>query len=433
MLPLWCSPLDTVTTRGWPPDASRAGSSRPVSAKWPRWLVPNCISNPSAVSWRGIIITPALLTSRSSGPENWSANARTDARSARSSGAHSAPAPISRTAARPLSALRLATTTRAPWRATSCAVWYPMPLFPPVTTAVRPDRSGISSAVQRAISPSTSVYGTVSYTSPRDRPGRITLSQPVAQGGHMDIGIGLPNTLTVAGPVVVDWARRAEERGFSTVATIDRIVYPSYDSLTSLAVAAGATSRIGLFTDVLLTPLYQPALLAKVTASLAAMSGDRLTRAWAGENVTGDDFPVAPTPPGNRVPVLIGGNTDASVRRAVAYGDGWTAGGGGPAMAAPMVEKVRQAWQEAGREGEPRIATLTYFGLGDEKASKASLRRYYAFLGDWVDAIVDSAVRGPQAAKDIARDFAGIGVTELVFVPTIASLDEIDRLADAVF
>ncbi len=283
----------------------------------------------------------------------------------------------------------------------------------------------------------------------------------------MDIGIGLPNTLTVAGPVVVDWARRAEERGFSTLATIDRIVYPSYDSLTSLAVAAGATSRIGLFTDVLLTPLYQPALLAKVTASLAAMSGGRLTlgmgvggrpddfaalerpfnrrgklmdetldlltRAWAGENVTGDDFPVAPTPPGNRVPVLIGGNTDASVRRAVAYGDGWTAGGGGPAMAAPMVEKVRQAWQEAGREGEPRIATLTYFGLGDEKASKASLRRYYAFLGDWVDAIVDSAVRGPQAAKDIARDFAGIGVTELVFVPTIASLDEIDRLADAVF
>ena len=283
----------------------------------------------------------------------------------------------------------------------------------------------------------------------------------------MDIGIGLPNTLTVAGPVVVDWARRAEERGFSTLATIDRIVYPSYDSLTSLAVAAGATSRIGLFTDVLLTPLYQPVLLAKVTASLAAMSGGRLTlgmgvggrpddfaalerpfnrrgklmdetldlltRAWAGENVTGDDFPVAPTPPGNRVPVLIGGNTDASVRRAVAYGDGWTAGGGGPAMAAPMVEKVRQAWQEAGREGEPRIATLTYFGLGDEKASKASLRRYYAFLGDWVDAIVDSAVRSPQAAKDIARAFAGIGVTELVFVPTIASLDEIDRLADAVF
>ena len=54
----------------------------------------------------------------------------------------------------------------------------------------------------------------------------------------MDIGTGLPNTLEPAGTMMVDWARRAEERGFSTLSTIDRIVYPTYDSLTSLAVAA---------------------------------------------------------------------------------------------------------------------------------------------------------------------------------------------------
>jgi alkanesulfonate monooxygenase SsuD/methylene tetrahydromethanopterin reductase-like flavin-dependent oxidoreductase (luciferase family) len=93
----------------------------------------------------------------------------------------------------------------------------------------------------------------------------------------LDIGIGLPNTLPVAGPAVVDWARRAEERGFSSLATIDRIVYPSYDSLTTLAVAAGATSRIRLFPDILLAPVYQPVWLAKATASLDALSGGRLT------------------------------------------------------------------------------------------------------------------------------------------------------------
>src|SRR5262245_43863287 len=93
----------------------------------------------------------------------------------------------------------------------------------------------------------------------------------------MDIGIGLGNTLDVAGPTVVEWARRAEERGFKSLATIDRIVYPSYDSLTALAVAAGATSRIGLFTDILLTPVYPPVWLAKATASLDALSGGRLT------------------------------------------------------------------------------------------------------------------------------------------------------------
>ena len=132
------------------------------------------------------------------------------------------------------------------------------------------------------------------------------------------------------------------------------------------------------------------------------------------------------------MPILIGGSSDAAVRRTVRYGDGWTAGGGGPAMAAPMVEKVRQAWQDAGREGEPRLAALIYFGLGDDEASRASLRGYYSFLGDWADAIVESAVRTPQAAKETVRAFADAGITELLFDPTVASVDEVDRLADAV-
>jgi alkanesulfonate monooxygenase SsuD/methylene tetrahydromethanopterin reductase-like flavin-dependent oxidoreductase (luciferase family) len=283
----------------------------------------------------------------------------------------------------------------------------------------------------------------------------------------MDIGIGLPNTLDVAGPTVVDWARRAEERGFTSLATIDRIVYPSYDSLTTLAVAAGATSRIGLFSNILLGPVYPPVWLAKATASLDALSGGRLTlglgvggraddfaamdrqmerrgklmdetldllhRSWAGEPVTGDEFPVGPAPArGNRVSVLMGGSSEAAIRRTVSYAEGWTAGGGGPEMAAPVLEKVRRAWSEAGREGEPRFAALVYFGLTDDDASRASLRSYYGFLGNWTEAIVESAVRTPEAARDIARRFADLGVTEIAFDPTVASLDEIDRLADAV-
>jgi hypothetical protein len=97
-----------------------------------------------------------------------------------------------------------------------------------------------------------------------------------------------------------------------------------------------------------------------------------------------------------------------------------------------MIERVRQAWRDAGREDEPRIAALVYFGLGDEEASRAALRHYYSFLGEWVDAIVESAVRTPQAAKDTAQAYAEVGVTELVFDPTVAALDEVDRLADAV-
>ena len=55
----------------------------------------------------------------------------------------------------------------------------------------------------------------------------------------MDIGIGLPNPVPgTPGRALVDWARRAEERGFAGLATIDRIAYPSYESLIALAAPA---------------------------------------------------------------------------------------------------------------------------------------------------------------------------------------------------
>ena len=80
-------PLLIVTTRG-AGAASSSGSSRRVSANGPRKLLPNCSSKPSAVVIRvGGAITPALLTSRSTGVPSASSpslNSRTEARSARS-------------------------------------------------------------------------------------------------------------------------------------------------------------------------------------------------------------------------------------------------------------------------------------------------------------------------------------------------------------
>jgi alkanesulfonate monooxygenase SsuD/methylene tetrahydromethanopterin reductase-like flavin-dependent oxidoreductase (luciferase family) len=283
----------------------------------------------------------------------------------------------------------------------------------------------------------------------------------------MEIGIGLPNTLDIPGPQILDWARRAEERGFSTLATIDRIVYPNYDSLTTLAAAGAVTSRIGLLTNILLAPAYQPVHLAKVSASVDAITGGRLTlglgvggrpddfaalnrpferrgklmdealdllhRAWAGEPVTGDDFPVGPAPAaGNRVSTIIGGTSDATWDRVAKYAEGWTSGGVPPDQIGPSIEKVRKAWQAAGREGEPRIAALVYYGLGDEDVSRASLRRYYGFLGDWTDMIVEGALRTPEAIKGAISAYAGAGVTELVLNPTVPKLEQVDRLADAV-
>jgi alkanesulfonate monooxygenase SsuD/methylene tetrahydromethanopterin reductase-like flavin-dependent oxidoreductase (luciferase family) len=286
----------------------------------------------------------------------------------------------------------------------------------------------------------------------------------------MKIGIGLPNPVPgTAGTLLVQWARHAEERGFSGLATIDRVVYPSFDSLSTLAAAAGATSRIELLTNILIAPLYPPALLAKTTASVDQLSGGRLTlglapggreddytavgrdfrtrgrdfdaeldmmhRAWRGEQLHNYARALCPQPVNeSRVPILIGGTSDKAMRRITEWGAGATIGGAGAAQAAPLVQQVRTAWREAGREGEPRVAALTYFSLGAdaEADSRHYLGDYYEFLGDYTKMIVDGALRSEDAVKEAIRAFEDAGITELYFDPTKASLDQVDRLADVV-
>jgi alkanesulfonate monooxygenase SsuD/methylene tetrahydromethanopterin reductase-like flavin-dependent oxidoreductase (luciferase family) len=114
---------------------------------------------------------------------------------------------------------------------------------------------------------------------------------------QVKIGIGLPNPVpNTPGKLLVDWAQRAEAAGFSGLVTIDRIAYPGYDSLTSLAAAAGATERISLMTNILLAPIYTPVLLAKTAASIDQISNGRFSLGLAAGGrsddyeITGRDF-----------------------------------------------------------------------------------------------------------------------------------------------
>jgi alkanesulfonate monooxygenase SsuD/methylene tetrahydromethanopterin reductase-like flavin-dependent oxidoreductase (luciferase family) len=285
----------------------------------------------------------------------------------------------------------------------------------------------------------------------------------------VQIGIGLPNTvLGVPGRLLVDWARRAEERGFSSLATIDRIAYPSYDSLTALTVAAAATDRIGLLTNVLLAPAYQPVHLAKVTACLDQISEGRLTlglgvggrpddyqltgrsfhdrgrrfdqdlellhQAWAGRPVAGSRFPVGPATTRGRVPLLIGGQAGLAAPRAVRWGAGFTIGGAPPEMAAGAIQEFKDAFARAGGDGRPRIVCLTYYSLGEEHTEESlrNLRTYYGFLGDFAEMIAAGTPRDPEAVKERVAAFAALGVDELIFDPTVADVDQVDGLADTV-
>jgi len=282
----------------------------------------------------------------------------------------------------------------------------------------------------------------------------------------MRIGIGLPTTtLDVGGQLVLDWARRAEAHGFSSLATIDRVAYPSYDSMIALTGAAAVTQRIGLLTNILLAPAYNPVLLAKEAASLDRLSGGRLTlglgvgnrsddyeltgqpfqgrggrfdadlelmrRVWAGEPV--DGAIVAPPTVNGSIPLLIGGRPDLAAPRAARVGAGYAIGGADPRGAEQAVGAFMTAFGRAGGEGRPRIVALAYFSLGDEHEAESlhNLRTYYGFLGDWADGIAQSAARSPEDIRGRAAANAAAGADELILNPTVADLDQVDRLADA--
>src|SRR5438552_16146713 len=116
----------------------------------------------------------------------------------------------------------------------------------------------------------------------------------------MKIGIGLPSAVpTVDHNALLEWARRANAADFSSLAVIDRVVYPSYDPLIALAAAAAVTDRIGLVTSIVIAPLRSTAILAKQLASIDHFSGGRLS-VGVGLGGREDDYTVRGLSPRGR-------------------------------------------------------------------------------------------------------------------------------------
>lgn len=102
----------------------------------------------------------------------------------------------------------------------------------------------------------------------------------------MKFGVWIPNLRQLATPkLILGAATRAEALGYDSIWASDHVVVPDaylarfgaavYDPLVTLAVAAGATSRVTLGTTVLIVPYRNPVLTAKMVSTLDALSGGR--------------------------------------------------------------------------------------------------------------------------------------------------------------
>jgi probable F420-dependent oxidoreductase len=220
----------------------------------------------------------------------------------------------------------------------------------------------------------------------------------------MQIGISLYNNWGIEDvQALVQLAIRAEALGFTSVWVHDHVFNaghvfrrignkPYYEPLTLLSYVAARTERVGLGTSVLVLPYHNPIRLAKTAATLDVLSGGRLIlgvgvgavapeseamgspfaergaitdeaiavmkELWtqddprfAGKYSRFSGMPFSPKPLQQpHIPVLIGGNSRAAIRRAVRLGNGWHPLATPPETLAQGMRDLQQLAQAAGRD-----------------------------------------------------------------------------------
>jgi probable F420-dependent oxidoreductase len=235
----------------------------------------------------------------------------------------------------------------------------------------------------------------------------------------MKFGLAFASSVGIEGDHALEICRRAEAIGFESVWGGEHVVLPTTiespypysadgkipaepdtpipDPLIWLAFVAAIAPTLRLGTCILIVPQRNPLVLAKEIATLDRLSGGRvelglgvgwlreefaaigvpwerrgarndeyvaaMRALWAGPHAEfhGEfvDFPpvtCSPRPVQTRIPILVGGDTPAALRRAVRIADGYFPGESDPARLGDLLERLRAVADELGRDpGEIEI------------------------------------------------------------------------------
>jgi len=226
----------------------------------------------------------------------------------------------------------------------------------------------------------------------------------------LKLSVEFPSVSYREGPAAVGRLAGAIERiGYDHIDIFDHVVMgipvegrppgpynpamPILEALTALAYLAAITTRVTLGTEVLVLPQRHPALVAKQVSTLDTLSGGRmrlgvgvgwqeseyhalgerfqtrgarmdeaigLLRAYWSEASVSASGPhyltvamaMEPKPPqGGRLPIWIGGNSEAAYRRVGRLGDGWLASRVAESTdARKAIETIHRYAGEAGRD-----------------------------------------------------------------------------------
>jgi len=294
------------------------------------------------------------------------------------------------------------------------------------------------------------------------------------------LGICLPHYGRPIEPSrLVQLATRAEEMGLDSIWVTDHVIIPRdmpliyrsdmLDPLAMLPWLAGVTERIALGTSVIVLPYRSPLPVAKLLASVDVISGGRLIvgvavgwverefealgvpfrergrrtdeaielfrTVWTQEypeldreryRLTG--LQASPMPLQKpRPPILVGGASDAAMRRAARLGDGWHASGMPPSTFRAGALAVANHWKDAKREGDPQLSLripILIEGIHRPAVDPALLGTRHALRGP-----LASIVRELRQYQSAGCDHVALEVSYSTY-PAI--LETIDAIAEEI-